>query len=121
MAKKKVTEKRIPVEEVTSIPWDLWERLHCIEGEIEDLRAPEKDRLESSTSHITYQAMRTYIDVLEKNKRDVKDIAYELAVIVQNALLDCYSKDKKRGQKVMQAFVSEANSPTLSEPALWEH
>ena len=102
------------------LPNEIRDRLDGIEIDIRDLKEPGVEEVENRTSHIAYLAMRTYIDVLEENKTNIEELACELAVVMQGALLDCYSGDKKRGQKVMVAFVEKANSPTLTEAALWE-
>jgi len=71
-------------------------------------------------SMFTCVVMEKFIGELEKDKCKPKEIAERLAADVQCALLEYYSKNKKRGQQVLKAFIKLANSHALYEPVRWK-
>ena len=63
------------------------------------------------------EAIKTYLDVMEKNKTTAENVARNLAAIVYDSLGSFYAADVERRKKVIEEFIACASGPPRG---IWE-
>lgn len=75
------------------------------------------ESIEDSVSHLTSEAIKTYLGKMEENKKSAKMIAGGLSVVVYDSLVDFYGADVERRNKVVEEFIACASGPPRG---IWE-
>ena len=68
---------------------------------------------EEKASHLTSEAIKTYLDVMEKGepKLTAENVARNLAKVVYDSMAEFYAADVERGKKVREEFIACGSGP----------